>query len=136
MYFRKIVPVNELIRYLQEQIGELQAFGEDEIVAAELEVLTVDSVIGDILYDREHYEDYTNMEECLYSVPPHIILDYIHYSKDEAKTDGYWDTFNEYKGEIWADNIFPRIKDRLKEKLSVKEEKKEESDEIKSLDED
>lgn len=135
MYYRKIIPVNELINYLQEKIGELQALGEDEIVAADLEVLSVESVISDIMYDREFRDEYLNLEECLYSVPPHVILDYVHYSKDEAKTDGYWDTFNEYKNEIWDENIYPRIKDQLKEKLSVKEEKKkkEESDEIDDL---
>ena len=133
MYYRKIVPVNELIRYLQEQIGQLQALGEDEIVSADIEVLSVDSVVSDIMYDMENNVEFLNLEECLYSVPPHVILDYIHYSKDEAKTDGYWETFTEYKGEIWNEEIYPRIKDRLKEKLAVVEEKKEESDEILGL---
>lgn len=135
MYYRKIVPVNELIRYLQEQIGQLQALGEDEIVSADIEVLSVDSVVSDIMYDMENNVEFLNLEECLYSVPPHVILNYIHYSKDEAKTDGYWETFAEYKGEIWNEEIYPRIKDRLVEKLERKEEK-EESDEIKNLDED
>lgn len=114
MYFRKIVPVNELIRYLQEKIGELQALGEDEIVAADLEVLTVRAVIDDICYDRQQTDEYENLGECLESVPPHIILNYIHFPKDEAKSDGYWDIFQEIKNEIWGDNIFPLIKDQLK----------------------
>ena len=114
MYFRKIVPVNELIRYLQEKIGELQALGEDEIVVADLEVLTVRAVIDDICYDRQQTDEYENLGECLESVPPHIILNYIHFPKDEAKSDGYWDIFQEIKNEIWGDNIFPLIKDQLK----------------------
>ena len=125
MYYRKIAPVNELISYLQERIGELQALGEDEIVSAEFEVLTVDNVISDIHYDREYTEEYENLEECLEAVPPHIILDYIHYPKEEAKTDGYWETFQEFKNEIWDERIYPRIKDRLVEKNKEKDEKQE-----------
>ena len=135
MYLRKIIPVNELINYLQEKIGELQAMGEDEIVSADIEVLSVKDVIWDIIYDKEYEEQYSNLEECLNSVPPHIILDYTHYPKDEAKSDGYWDNYQDIKNDIWRDNIYPRIKDRLVEKLERKEEK-EESDEIKNLDED
>lgn len=123
MYYRKITSVNNLISYLQERIGELQALGEDEIVSADIEILTVDSVVSDIMYDMEHNAEFLNLEECLYSVPPHVLLDYIHYPKDEAKTDGYWETFTEYKGEIWNEEIYPRIKDRLVEKLERKEEK-------------
>lgn len=121
MYYRKIAPVSELISYLQERIGELQALGEDEIVSAEFEVLTVENVIGDIDYDREYTDEYENLEECLKTVPPHVVLNYAHYPKEEAKTDGYWDTFQEYRNEIWADTIYPQIKDRLIEKKKENE---------------
>lgn len=122
MYYRKIIPVNELINYLQEKIGELQALGEDEIVSADIEVITTENVISDIIYDREfiydreYREEYENMEECLKTIPPHILLEYVHYPKEDAKSDGYWDNFQEIKNDIWSDNILPLIEKDLVEK--------------------
>jgi len=116
MYYRKIIPVNELINYLQEKIGELQALGEDEIVSADIEVITTENVISNIIYNREYREEYENMEECLKTIPPHILLEYVHYPKEDAKSDGYWDNFQEIKNDIWSDNILPLIEKDLVEK--------------------
>jgi len=116
MYYRKIIPVNELINYLQEKIGELQALGEDEIVSADIEVITTENVITDIIYDREYREEYENLRECLNTIPPHVLLEYVHYPKEDAKTDGYWDNFQEIKNDIWSDNILPLIEKDLVEK--------------------
>ena len=101
MYFNGITTAGDLIKRLEEMIGELSAMNEDEVVSGRIGLADTKTCMNDVIYDRDDCEE-EGIRTWIHSVPPKYIHEYFHGSIEDAKdSDYFWEGVNENKEYYW-----------------------------------